>query len=306
MHQMKKRSPSNNKSHSLARSFVLLLVLSGALAFMQSVFPSTPQKALNSYHISAWNDFAPEIDRALHAGKTWTPVPTSHVFGGVVPHHIPTTIPQLVEFYQRLNKTQTVKNFIVIGPDHTDAGKTPVTISNASFFTKYREVKPIEGFAEKIVDAKLAHIEEAPFDPEHSVGAQILLISSIFPDARVTPIILRSDTTRDHAEALARILAENLDQDTVLIASVDFSHYLSTDQALSIDTISRNIIRNLDVGALSLIKADSNRSMEVFVKTMNMKKAVAGEVVVLNTNDLMQNSDYTTGYVFGYWGIEGL
>ncbi len=292
-------------SNSTKTKVVILFLLLLALGIVVGLTSSKNNSSVLTYHQSQWNEYTPEIDRAAKAEQSVRTVNLKHVYGGVVSHHIPTTIPRLVEFYSRLKKTQTIKNFIVIGPDHTDAGQAPVTVSNANFFTTYGEVKPIEGLATKLENAKLANIEEAPFDSEHSVGSQILIISKIFPDAKVTPIILRSDTTEDHAKVLAQMLATLLNDETVLIASVDFSHYLPTDQAMPIDQISGEVIRNLDLEAIPLVKADSGKSMEVFMQTMSQKKAFdTDDFEILNTNDLMQNSDYTTGYVFGYWGVK--
>lgn len=256
------------------------------------------------YHTSEWNEYAPEIERSIKSENTINQTDLGHVYGGIVSHHIPMTIPKLVNFYTSLKKTQKVKKFIIIGPDHTNAGKSPITVSNASFFTVYGEMKPIEGLALKLQDLKLANIEEGPFDKEHSIGSQVLIISKIFPEAEVTPIILRSNTTKDQAEALGEMLSTILDEDTVLIASVDFSHYLTTDQAVPMDQVSGDVVRNLDISALPLVKADSSKSMAVFMRVMRNKKANdTGNFDILNTNDLMQNSDYTTGYVFGFWGI---
>jgi MEMO1 family protein len=298
---MKIQSPLSSALTKIVLSLLLILVV-GIMISSGSV--KNPDSE-TIYHQSQWNEYVPEIERSI---KAEPPAPTAnlrHIYGGVVSHHIPTTLPRLVEFYSRLKQIQSVKNFIVIGPDHTDAGTSPVTVSNARFYTAYAEIRPIEGLASKLQEAKLAHIEESPFDPEHSVGSQMLIISKIFPEARVTPIILRSDTTRDHAEALGKMLATFLDDETVLIASVDFSHYLPTDQAVPLDQISGEIIRNLDLEAVPLVKADSGKSMGAFMQAMREKKAFdTGDFEILNTNDLMQNSDYTTGYVFGYWGLK--
>lgn len=281
--------------------FLLILILFGVVL---SFISAKNNRSEVIYHQSQWNVYTPEIERAIRAEQLVQPLNLKHVYGGVASHHIPTTIPRLVDFYSRLKHTQSVKNFIVIGPDHTDAGNAPITVSNASFFTDYGEVRPIDGLASKLQDAKLANIEEPPFGSEHSVGSQILIISKIFPGAKVTPIILRSDTTKDHAEALGKMLATVMDDETVLIASVDFSHYLSTDQAMPLDQISGEVVHNLDLEALPLVTADSGKSIEVFMEAMNGKKAVdTDDLTILNTNDLMQNSDYTTGYVFGFWGI---
>ena len=284
-------------------SLVLLLAIFILVGMWCTAVSPKSSQTESVYHQSEWNEYAPQIDRALSAESNVQPTGLAHVYGMVVSHHIPTTIPRLVEFYSRLKQGQTVNNFIVIGPDHTDAGQAPITVSNASFFTAYGEVKPIEGLASKLEAENVAHIEEKPFDPEHSVGSQILVISKIFPGARVTPIILRSDTPKDYAEALGRTLSEYLDDNTVLIASVDFSHYLSTGQAMPIDEISGSIVRDLNLSSLSLAKADSPSSLATFIEAMIQKNAIdVGDFIVLNTNDLMQNSDFTTGYIFGYWG----
>lgn len=255
------------------------------------------------YHQSQWNAFAPEVDRAFKAGSSIKAIKMRHVYGMVVPHHIPTTIPNLVETYSRLKKTQDVKNFIVVGPDHTDAGKATATVSNASFFTTFGELRPIDGLAKKLDGLKLASIEEDPFKLEHSIGAQTLVIGKIFPNARITPIIIRSNMSKGQAEALGNYLSTLLNDETILVASVDFSHFLSSSRAEPIDRLSGEIVSKLDIENIELMEADSTKSMEIFMRAMIKRGAIdTDSVVVLNTNDFMQNQDYTTGYVFGYWG----
>ena len=88
----------------------------------------------------------------------------------------------------------------------------------------------------------------------------------------------------------------------------EMRHYFSYEEVLLVHKHSTGeVIRDLNLEALSLIKADSNKSMAVFIEAMRAKKAIATEdLTVLNTNDFMQNSDYTTGYVFGYFGVRSL
>ena len=307
----------------------ILLIL--CIAILIWIFPSLRNKneVINNYHVSKWNEYSKEVDRSYLNLKNQysvgdsgvdsiantgenpsakTSVNTSkislnHVYGGVVSHHVPTMIPQLVRFYFDLKMHQNVKKFIVIGPDHVNAGSSYITTSSASFITSYAELKPINDLSTKMQDQGLATIEELPFADEHSIGSQFLVISKIFPEAKVTPIILRSNTPKEKAIELGRFLARNLDEDTVVIASVDFSHYLPHAQAKNIDEISGQVLKTLDQKSVSLITADSNRSMNTFIEAMLSKGAkLTDKVQVLNTNDVMQNSDYTTGYVFGYWG----
>jgi AmmeMemoRadiSam system protein B len=288
-------------SNSKVRSFLALFCL---LIFLYIVLPKQQYTAAPMQHQSRWNQYSLDIDNALAEEQPFKPLMLGHVYGMVDSHHIPTTIPLLVEYFGRLKATEQVKNFIVIGPDHTDGGKDWVTVSNESFVTKYGELKPIDGLAQKLVDLGVASIEEAPFDPEHSVGSQILVISKIFPGSHVTPIIIKSHTSDEQAAALGKALASLMDENTVIVSSVDFTHYLATDQALPIDQISGQVIKNLDVGSLKLIKADSSHSMEAFMTAMSQKNASStDQFQVLNTKNIAeQYSDYTTGYVFGFWG----
>ncbi len=278
----------------------LILSSSLVLAIIAIAINSSSRDESYIVHQSMWNIYAPEIERSV---REYMPVSLDHISGAIASHHIPTAIPQLVELYSRIGKTQTVENIIIIGPDHINAGMAPITVSSGAFQTTYSTLLPIKGLAEKLKESGIANIEEDIFDPEHSIGSQILVISKIFPKARITPIILRSDTTKRQAEALSQYLSEVIDEKTILIASVDFSHYMSTNQALPIDTISGDVIKNLDLDSISLVEADSNKSIYVFVNTMKRLHAdKSSDVNILNTNDLMQNSDYTTGYIFGYWG----
>lgn len=275
------------------------LAVSGSILF----FAPVGKNQERIYHQSHWNEYVPEIAGAIKSNQALTAAGLKHVYGGIVSHHLPVAIPPLVEFYLRLHSTQPVKNFIIIGPDHTDSGKAPITVSGASFSTAFGEILPIKGLASKLEDSQLARIDESPFELEHSVGSQVLIISKIFPEARVTPIILRSDVTTDHAKALGEMIASLLDPRTVLIVSVDFSHYLTTRQAITLDQISEEVMRNLDLNSLSLLESDSSKAIAAFITAMQKKDAFStSNIKVLNTNDLMQNSDNTTGYLFGYWG----
>lgn len=298
---MKILSLLNKKITRFIYIILVILIILGTF----SILLSRENKTNFVYHQSHWNEYSPEIDRATKPEQSIFPVNLKHVYGIVVSHHIPTTIPQLVDTYSRLKKTQSIKNFIIIGPDHNSAGDTTVTVSNSTFFTIYGEVKPIDGLALKLKNTKLANIDEKPFDLEHSVGSQILIISKLFPNANITPIIIRSDIKKEHAKILGEEISKFLDKDTILVTSVDFSHYLSSDQSYPIDKISGEIIRKLDAESLSLVEVDSIGSVSIFIEAMKIKKSFDTEnLTVLNTNNFMENSDYTTGYIFGFWGIK--
>lgn len=296
---MRTRSPSNS-----ARWFAgLVAVATVAVAVAGFAFGKAKDGPVASaHHASRWDKFASDVSYAAADAKT-EPLALARVAGGVAPHDIPTTIPRLVEFYARLKRTQNVRNIVVIGPDHTDAGASPITVSNAPFVTAFGKLEPIEGLPAALERAGAARIDETPFDPEHSVGAHMLVISRIFPETHVTPIILRADVSREQADLLGRTLASSTDDSTVIVASVDFMHYLTTERSLPFDQVSGGVLRNLDIGSLSMVNADSVRTLQAIMRAMLEKGATGTDAFeVMNTNDLAGLRDYTTGYVFGYWG----
>src|SRR3989344_2625981 len=150
-----------------AKTIVLVgfILTSGAWLFSRA--DESPGQLALVYHQSRWGEYGPEITRALASNPETLPLELEVVYGGVVPHHLPVTIPRLVNFYRRLARHQTVKNFIILGPDHVNAGRGPITVSAASFFSDTNELLPLANLAEALVAAKLAVIDESPFELEH-------------------------------------------------------------------------------------------------------------------------------------------
>jgi hypothetical protein len=101
-------------NHRKQIAFWLTICGLAVIAFVYTL--STHHRVETIYHQSHWNQYAPEVDRALLLATNNENVNLSHIFGGVVSHHIPTTIPKLVSFYMNLKKNQQVKNIIIIGP----------------------------------------------------------------------------------------------------------------------------------------------------------------------------------------------
>ncbi len=104
---MRIQSLLNNKSVKKVFFFGFILIISIGIHRTKKEDVHTVQ---NAYHLSRWNSFAPEIERYIKVPLPNGSLQLQHIYGGVVSHHIPTTIKQLVEFYGRLKQKQDVKN----------------------------------------------------------------------------------------------------------------------------------------------------------------------------------------------------
>ena len=286
--------------------YIVLGTISVASVLALVFFLRQTQEALPNvnYHPSLFTEHASKIEKSINEIATLEDINLKKVYGGVVSHHMPTTIPMLAEFYSRLKQTRDVKTFIVIGPDHVDAGRSDITISEAEFATPFGPLTVNSEIVKGLEKTGLVFHDEQAFRQDHSIHTQLLFIKKLFPEAKIVPIVFRSSTTNEFARTFGKVIGEYLNEETFLVASVDFTHYLAEDQARPIDELSANILRQTNSLSAGLAEADSPQAMSAFIAALESKNANLTESVsIYNTADFSDNRDFTTGYVTGYWGI---
>jgi len=91
------------------------------------------------------------------------------------------------------------------------------------------------------------------------------------PETKVVPIILRHNTKLEQLKELADGLSQYLNEKTVLVASIDFSHYLGSQEAQSNDEQTIKAIASHDINKILSYdsdKVDSPASLAVFLISM--------------------------------------
>jgi AmmeMemoRadiSam system protein B len=94
-----------------------------------------------------------------------------------------------------------------------------------------------------LLDAGLAIEHPDVLSYEHSVAGVVPAIAVLAPEARVVPLAVRGGLSLSEVRRLAAALARLVDGETVLIASVDFSHYLSALEARARDEETLRTLR---------------------------------------------------------------
>jgi AmmeMemoRadiSam system protein B/AmmeMemoRadiSam system protein A len=62
-------------------------------------------------------------------------------------------------------------------------------------------------------------------DREHCLEVELPFLQIVAPEARVVPVLVGFDTDRETARRMARALTEIIDENTVVVASTDFTHH---------------------------------------------------------------------------------
>lgn len=208
-------------------------------------------------------------DAVLNAGHLQTFERT--VLGGIIPHHLLAS-DIIVEFFQQTSH-QPVKRVVLIGPNHYEIGRANIITSYYDWGTPVGTVRAdtvaIQSFLEK---TSYAGVDEEVAEKEHSVSGIMPFIAHYFPSAKVIPIIVSAKIDISQLDDLAHTLNTMNDDGTLFIASVDFSHYLSENEAEKRDAVTLALLEDANLDAFVNLDneyTDSPKSVALLFKIMS-------------------------------------
>ena len=143
---------------------------------------------------------------------------------------------------------------VLIGPNHTGLGGAISVYPGGSWETPLGRVDVDEEFVNELARVEpFLSLDEDAHLYEHSLEVQIPFLQYIYSRVgksfRIVPIIMMYQTLdgmRILGEALYKVIYESGFGDVVVIASTDFSHYISASRARELDDIALKHILSLD------------------------------------------------------------
>lgn len=200
---------------------------------------------------------------------------SENVLGGIVPHHLLDSH-DMASFYASLARTTHPSVIVVIGPNHPNKGENPIALSNAVWNTPYGKVEPASALIQKLVDAHAGAIDEGLFQTEHSISAEIAFLKNSFSNTPIVPIIVKTAVPKNLRDTLIASLNELLPNNALVIASVDFAHYIPAEKARELDAKSIPPLEELAVERLNEVTADSPVSLEVLLRYLKLRGVARG------------------------------
>ena len=134
--------------------------------------------------------------------------------------------------------TVVPRRVIVLAPNHTGRGARAAVWARGAFALPGDEVPVDEELAAQLLEAGVGFVADREAHRfEHALEVELPFLRARNPDAVVTPVILGG---LDGAEciALGRAIADivaGLDEEVLVVASSDMSHYLPDDVTRKID-----------------------------------------------------------------------
>jgi len=196
------------------------------------------------------------------------------IVGAVVPHAgYMYSGPVAAHVYAALAKQGFPQTFVIIGPNHHGLG-AGVAMSTEDFSTPLGVCKVDQELASQlrglVEDDPYAHLQE------HSLEVQLPFLQYFKPDVQVLPIVMMFQDYETARELGARLKKANEGKDVVVIASSDFSHYVSSQEAKKKDSTVIEKILKLDARGVETAVMTNDVSMCGYGPVMAMLEAVAG------------------------------
>ena len=165
--------------------------------------------------------------------------------GAVIPHHL-LAHRLMAEVFARLQKNPP-SLLVLLGPNHYNRGSRILT-SRLGWQTPFGTVEVDEEVVEQLLDSNIVKKDDIAFTEEHSIGNVMPFVKYYLPYTKVVPIIYHHDVSKKEASLMAEHLANLAEDGVVIIASVDFSHYLTRQEAEEKDRQTLKVLQenNLD------------------------------------------------------------
>lgn len=196
------------------------------------------------------------------------------------------------------------KKIIIISPSHYVSFDGISVYNKGAFETSLGLIKVDQDLADKIMEKNKRFIfyPEA-HQKEHAIEVELPFLQRVYKDKdfRIVPIAMGVPSS-DDAGILSDALYDVIDKDTLLVISVDLSHYYPYDKAVELDTSGLNAIEKLD--ASDLVQKINSGSVEIdapvavlaMIMFANRSSAKAELLKYANSGDVTGDKSRVVGY----------
>ena len=229
--------------------------------------------------------------------------------GITVPHHL--LADRLVALGFRSASAFRYKRIVILSPDHFRKAERLFATTTRGFETVLGPVPTDTDAARALLSASDLIEDSCLFDKDHGVRAMLPFIRHTFPEAKVVPVAMSIKSTRQDWDRLAEALEKIVDQDTLIVESTDFSHYLPQHVARGYDQQTLNVLAAGSLDQIAALRqpahADSVGALYVQVK-LQQRLFGAAPLVIANANSQAWSENETaetTSYIVALFGRFG-
>lgn len=231
-----------------------------------------------------------------------------NVSGVVVPHHDIVAEKRASFFKDLALQIKQPETIILVSPNHYSTGVGNIQITSQEWNLAQGKISVNNNVIDFLVKNKIALNEPGSFKDEHGIYNILADIHTNFPNAKIVPIIFKSnwaslEQEKTQIENLEKGLMQTC-QNCLMVSSVDFSHYQPALLSQLHDEKSIRDLENLDTNdILNNAEVDSPESLALLVMwakdhntlSFNLKDNTSSDIIFKNLD-----GEGTT-HVFGFY-----
>jgi MEMO1 family protein len=196
------------------------------------------------FYPSDANKLSTDIENMLAASEGDLDI--SQVFGIVSPHAGYIYSGKTAAYGYNLLKNKNYRKVIIISPSHREYFPGSSIYNGGSYQTPLGVVDVDKKIAQKIVEgSKTIFLGMEGHRQEHAVEVQIPFLQIVLTNFKIVPIVM-GDQGRVYVDDLADQISKVVDENTVIVASSDLSHFYSKRKAFELDSIIAKHISDFD------------------------------------------------------------
>lgn len=224
------------------------------------------------------------------------------ILGGIIPHHL-LADKIIASFFQTVTSNNPdIEVVILIAPNHNRIGASQIHTGLWDWETPFGILQTETSIVTQLTSEYDAGTSFKLLQEEHSISSLIPYVKYFLPSSEIVPILLHGNFGLYNSIALGEKLINLVyGKSYIIIASIDFSHYLPVETADKMDQITLEAIKSQDLTALSRMSNDHLDSPPSIIALLSaMEKAEAKSMKILDHSNSAriagEKSDSTTSY----------
>lgn len=166
---------------------------------------------------------------------------TSQIRLGIIPHH-EVAKTWISEFWATVGAARP-HCVIMISPNHFDVDKEKVIIAQNSWETSVGTIESNVNIVNSLKKLPFVVANPEAVSKDHGITTHIPYIAHFLPNTKIVTMLVSNYVNEKEITMMVDTLKQKLDPTTdIVVASIDFSHYLSKEDSEKKDEVTRALI----------------------------------------------------------------
>ncbi|MEQ8257193.1 MAG: AmmeMemoRadiSam system protein B [Roseovarius confluentis] len=187
---------------------------------------------------------------------------------------------------------------VILSPSHAHAFEGIALPSQKGYAMPGFDVMIDRAAANSLVQAELAHVEDAAHDREHGIETQLAFLHRLHPRAKVVPLVIGNAPQDQVSAAIDHLSA--LDQPLFVLSS-DLSHFLPREAADAKDTETAKLLETSKGKMLTSRHACGATAITEFLASTTGAGLRVARLAMASSADVTGDTSRTVGY--GAWAL---